>query len=63
MSRACYNMAIISEINGDVNGAIQWARKAYEVYRTPFALEYVNILQQRLNNEAVLKSQTDLTSN
>jgi hypothetical protein len=61
--RACYKMAIISEINGDVNGAIQWARKAYEVYRTPFALEYVNILQQRLNNEAVLKSQTDLTSN
>jgi len=56
-------MAIISEINGDVNGAIQWAGKAYEVYRTPFALEYVNILQQRLNNEAVLKSQTDLTSN
>jgi hypothetical protein len=61
--RACYNMAIISEINGDVNGALQWAKKAYEVYRTPYALEYVNILEQRLNNEAVLKSQTDLTSN
>ena len=60
--RACYNMAIISEINGDLNGALQWARKAYEVYRTPYALEYVNILQQRQSNDAVLRSQTELTS-
>ena len=61
--RACYNMAIISEINGDLNGALQWARKAYEVYRTPYALNFVNILQQRQSNDAVLKSQTELTSN
>ena len=60
--RACYNMAIISEINGDLNGALQWARKAYEVYRTPYALEYVNILQQRQTNDAVLRSQSELTS-
>ena len=60
--RACYNMAIISEINGDLNGALQWAKKAYEVYRTPYALNYVNILQQRQSNDAVLKSQTDLSS-
>ncbi|HEV3327111.1 MAG TPA: DUF6340 family protein [Puia sp.] len=61
--RACYNMAIISEINGDLNGALQWARKAYEVYRTPYALDYVNILQLRQNNDAVLRSQTEVTSN
>lgn len=61
--RACYNMAIISEIDGDLNGALGWAKKAYEVYRTPYALQYVNILQGRLNTEALLKSQTDLTSN
>ncbi|HXB90866.1 MAG TPA: DUF6340 family protein [Puia sp.] len=60
--RACYNMAIISEINGDLNGALQWAKKAYEVYGTPYALEYVNILQQRQTNDAVLRSQTSLTS-
>jgi hypothetical protein len=60
--RACYNLAIISEINGDLIGALQWARKAYEVYRTPYALAYVNILQQRQSNDAVLKSQTELTS-
>ena len=61
--RACYNMAIISEINGDLNGALQWARKAYEVYRTSYALDFVNILQQRQSNDAVLRSQTELTSN
>jgi len=60
--RACYNMAIISEINGDLNGALQWARKAYEVYRTPYALNFVNILQQRQSNDAVLRSQTEITS-
>ena len=60
--RGCYNMAIISEINGDLNGALQWARKAYEVYRTPYALSYVNLLEQRQNNDAVLRSQTQLTS-
>ena len=30
--RACYNMAIIAEINGDLDGAIQWAQKSYENY-------------------------------
>ena len=61
--RACYNMAIISEINGDLNGALEWAKKAYEVYRTPYALGYVNMLTARQNNEAVLRSQTELTTN
>jgi hypothetical protein len=61
--RACYNMAIISEINGDVDGAVQWASKAYEVYGLRLALSYVNMLHYRQNNNAVLKSQTELTSN
>lgn len=60
--RGCYNMAIISEINGDLPGALAWAKKAYEVYRTKWALSYVNILQDRLNNDALLRSQTELTS-
>jgi hypothetical protein len=61
--RACYNMAIISEINGDLNGALTWAQKSYEMYRTPWALSYVNLLRNRQNNDAVLRSQTELTSN
>jgi hypothetical protein len=60
--RACYNMAISSEINGDLNAAIQWAQKAYEVYNNRLALSYVNILRQRQSANEVLKSQTEVTS-
>ncbi|HLZ88487.1 MAG TPA: DUF6340 family protein [Puia sp.] len=61
--RACYNMAIISEINGDLDGAIQWAQKAYEVYNIRLALSYVNVLRHRQSDNAVLRSQTEVTSN
>ena len=45
--RACYNMAILGEINGDLDAAIQWAQKAYENYNNRLALRYVNILKYR----------------
>ena len=61
--RACYNMAIIAEINGDVDGAVQWAQKAYEVYGLRLALSYVNVLRQRQNDNSLLRSQTEVTSN
>lgn len=59
--RACYNMAIISEINGDLNGAVTWSTKAYEVYNVRLALSYLNLLHGRQNDDAVLKNQTELT--
>ena len=60
--RACYNMAIIAEINGDLDGAIMWAQKSYEDYRIGLGLEYVNILQYRKQQNEVLKSQTVASS-
>lgn len=45
--RACYNMAILGEINGDLDGAIKWAQKAYEDYNNKLALQYVNMLKYR----------------
>jgi hypothetical protein len=56
--RACYNMAIISEINGDLDGAIQWAQKSYEDYRIHLALDYLNILRYRKRQNELLKSQS-----
>ncbi|HEX3767256.1 MAG TPA: DUF6340 family protein [Puia sp.] len=56
--RACYNMAIISEINGDLDGAIQWAQKSYENYNIRLALHYLNILKNRQRQNELLKSQT-----
>jgi Family of unknown function (DUF6340) len=55
--RACYNMAIICEINGELDNAIQWAQKSYENYNNRLALNYVNILRNRKNNDLVLKHQ------
>ncbi|KAA9038123.1 tetratricopeptide repeat protein [Ginsengibacter hankyongi] len=55
--RACYNMAIINEINGDVDSAIQWAQKAYENYNNHLALSYVNILKNRKIDDVILEDQ------
>ncbi|MEO9023341.1 MAG: DUF6340 family protein [Ginsengibacter sp.] len=58
--RACYNMAIISEINGDINTAIQWAQKSYENYNNRLALSYVNILKNRQVSDVVAANQESL---
>jgi hypothetical protein len=55
--RACYNMAIISEINGDLNSAIQWAGQSYENYNNHLALSYINILRNRQANDALAANQ------
>jgi hypothetical protein len=60
--RACYNMAIISEINGDLNAALGWTKKAYEVYNDRLALSYLNILRHRQTDSVVLQSQTEITT-
>jgi hypothetical protein len=57
--RACYNMAIINEINGDLDAAIGWAQKGYENYYNRLSLWYVNILKNRAANMALVKDQTE----
>ncbi|HEY4155902.1 MAG TPA: DUF6340 family protein, partial [Puia sp.] len=55
--RACYNMAIISEINGDLDAAIKWAQRSYENYNNRLALHYVNILKNRQVNDSIVQNQ------
>ena len=55
--RAVYNMAILSEINGDVDEALNWARKAWGDYNIKLALDYVRILENRQYKSDVLKEQ------
>jgi hypothetical protein len=55
--RACYNMAIINEINGSLEDALGWAQKAWEDYKTRLALQYVRILEDRLYNKELLRFQ------
>lgn len=55
--RACYNMAIINEINGNLDSALEWAQRAYEDYRNRLALRYSRILENRKYNNQVLSYQ------
>jgi hypothetical protein len=57
--RACYNMAILGEINGDLDAAIQWAQKSYENYNNKLALKYVNILRYRKQTSQRLQNQQE----
>lgn len=45
--RACYNMGIINEINGNLDSAIEWTTKSYTDYGDKNALHYLNILKRR----------------
>jgi hypothetical protein len=55
--RACYNMAIISEINGDLNAALNWSQKSYEDYNIKLALRYTRILENRMVKQNILNEQ------
>ncbi len=55
--RACYNMAIINEINGNLDEAIGWAQKAYEDYNIRLALRYIKVLENRKISNSILADQ------
>lgn len=55
--RACYNMAIINEINGNLDKALEWSQKAYEDYNVKLALRYTRILENRKYKTEVLEMQ------
>jgi hypothetical protein len=59
--RATYNMAIINEINGELDKAISWAQESYENYNNKSALYYVNILRDRQARIDELKMQQQLS--
>lgn len=55
--RASYNMAIINEINGDLDAAMKWAQKSYEDFNNKQALDYVRIIENRQYKNEVLNTQ------
>jgi hypothetical protein len=55
--RACYNMAIINEINVDLGSALNWAQKSYEDTNNKLALRYVRILKNRQYKTDILNIQ------
>lgn len=57
--RAYYNMAIINEINGDLETATDWASKSYSDYEIKDALDYLNILKDRMYRNEQLRLQSE----
>jgi hypothetical protein len=57
--RACYNMAIINEIDGNLEDAAKWASKSYVEYKNKKALDYLNILNFRIQQNRRLQNQQE----
>lgn len=55
--RATYNMAVYNEIIGNLNEAITWAQTSHENYRNKRALQYINILNDRINKINLIQLQ------
>lgn len=55
--RAHFNMAVINEINGDLDAAIEWAQEAYAQYGNREALNYLRILQDRRRQQELLMAE------
>ncbi len=57
--RACYNMAVINEIDGNLEDAVVWAAQSYTDYRNKEGLKYKRILENRMSRINRLKNQQE----
>lgn len=55
--RAYYNMAIINEINGNLEKALEWASKSYADYGIKEALQYTRILKNRIRKNQIIEAE------
>jgi hypothetical protein len=62
VGRACHNLAVLNEFNGNINAAMNWANKSYEIIRKDATLVYISELERRKAQTDVLKFQMANTS-
>lgn len=55
--RAYYNMAIISEINGNLEEALNWAAQSYSDFNIKEGLQYSKILKARIAKNKVIEAE------
>ena len=55
--RACYNLAVINEFKGNLQAAMNWANKSYDLYEEDATLDYITVLAHRQAQSDVLKIQ------
>jgi hypothetical protein len=56
---ATYNMALACEMEGDLDAALDWAKKSYADYGNNKARYYMNALQIRINDQIRLQEQME----
>ncbi|MFK7812602.1 MAG: DUF6340 family protein [Maribacter sp.] len=56
-SRACFNLAVMNEYNGNLDAAMNWATKSYSLHKEDATLDYITALEQRQAQTDVLKVQ------
>ncbi|MGB5385554.1 MAG: DUF6340 family protein [Eudoraea sp.] len=63
-SKACYNLAVLNEINNNLDVAMDWATRAYSQYQTKKIAEYIESLKyrQQQNGLLLLQQSESLTS-
>jgi tetratricopeptide (TPR) repeat protein len=57
VAAALYNLSLIYEIQGDYRLAHNWARRSYQHRRHPVTMEYIDILEKRLEKTDELDRQ------
>lgn len=55
--KACYNMGVYYEYNGDLKTAIDWVKKARDVHHFKPSSQYIVLLQNRLNDQLKVEQQ------
>jgi hypothetical protein len=55
--RAAYNMAVAAELNGSLDLALEWAKKAWEDYGNKKARRYIHTLKDRQNDARKVETQ------
>jgi len=55
--RAAYNMAVASELSGNLDLALEWAQKAWTDYGNKKAKSYINVLKARKNDARKVDAQ------
>ena len=61
--RACYNMALAAEMEGNLDIAKTWAEKSMKDYKNKAARDYLNVINRRIMEQGKLKDQMEGDSN
>lgn len=61
-AKACFNMALVCEMEDLMIPALDWAIKSYLIRQEPLTKEYIELLKQRYENQKQLKRQLPVST-